>query len=102
LTSTFARLCGICHVYFLNRNRTAFAKLRDTEFCKASDYNVFSGSEQLGANSNLKPEPIFIANRATIRFPRRFFAAALLANIKAFAADCTPCSAAIIAPHESA
>ena len=46
LTSTFARLCGICHEYFLNRNRTAFAGC-ETEFCKAADYNVFLRNGQL-------------------------------------------------------
>lgn len=45
LTSTLARLCGICHEYFLRRNRTAFAKC-ETKFCKAANYIVFWGNDQ--------------------------------------------------------
>ncbi len=45
LTSTFARLCGICHECFLNRNRAAFAEC-DTKFSKAADYSVFLGNGQ--------------------------------------------------------
>jgi hypothetical protein len=77
LTSTFARLCGICHENFLERNRTAFADC-ETEFCKAPDYKGFLGIEQ------------FRLRGSTVPRQHR---------------NCAPAgraSAAIIAPHESA
>ncbi len=40
LTSTLARLCGICHVYFLRRDSPAYADY-ETEFFKAVNYNGF-------------------------------------------------------------